>query len=537
MKQGERVGSRKMHRGLGIHGKILLFLTSFVLLVLFLIWLFQIHLLGMFYERTKYDVLDRVASEISYFLNDEESLETAVYDYSTRYDLCISVYRVGERGNIELCRSHNPGVCAVHQLSDEERATLCEDARVNNGSLSVTYTIERQFFERNPNAEGEFGDANGEEEEGSSVGEEFPESNLPIDAHIVTEECVNAVSAHIVKTSNRTEYILLLDSELTPVSSLVDTLELQFLWIAAILLALALLLAFVISTVVLRPVASMNESAKRLARGDYRVVFRGKGFRESRELADTLNYAAHELSLNDNLQKELIANISHDLRTPLTMIKGYSEAMRDIPGENTPENMQVVIDEAERMSALVSDLLDLSKIQSGNRIPVSESFDLTEVIQDTLFRYEKLKERDGYTIHFVPVGEAYVYADRTMILQVIYNLINNAVNYTGEDKSVTVSEVVTERDVRIMVSDTGEGIPRERLSLIWDRYYKVDRVHKRATVGTGLGLAIVKEILEMHGATYGVDSTLGKGSTFWFSLPLCAAPEAEKTDGKGEIEP
>ena len=106
-----------------------------------------------------------------------------------------------------------------------------------------------------------------------------------------------------------------------------------------------------------------------------------------------------------------------------------------------------------------------------------------------------------------------------MILQVLYNLINNAVNYTGEDKLVNVTETVTDGVVRISITDTGEGISKEQLPLIWDRYYKVDKVHRRATVGTGLGLSIVKQILELHGAVYGVSSTMGKGSTFWFSLP------------------
>ena len=112
-----------------------------------------------------------------------------------------------------------------------------------------------------------------------------------------------------------------------------------------------------------------------------------------------------------------------------------------------------------------------------------------------------------------------------MILQVVYNLINNAINYTGEDKYVSVVQSVEGDTVRISVSDTGEGISEEQIPLIWDRYYKIDKVHRRATVGTGLGLSIVKEILEIHNATYGVSSTLGKGSTFWFELKTSDSQE------------
>jgi len=119
-----------------------------------------------------------------------------------------------------------------------------------------------------------------------------------------------------------------------------------------------------------------------------------------------------------------------------------------------------------------------------------------------------------------------------MLLQVLYNLINNAINYTGEDHRVTVSQTVADGAVRIGVTDTGEGIDPSQIPLIWDRYYKVDKTHKRAMIGTGLGLSIVKEILELHGATYGVESALGAGSTFWFSFPL--AENEEKENNKEE---
>ena len=518
---------KKKHRELGIHGRLFSYLTLFIVFVLLLIWLFQIHLLGFFYEATKYEELDRSAGDISYFLDDEESLKNAVYDYASRYNICITVYRLDQNSAKELVRSHISGACAVHQFSDSDRVALYESAMENDGTLSVKYTIERRFFERNAEAPmiAPF-------PEGETLPEELPENpleDLPSNGNIVVEESVNAVSVHIIENSLGQQYILMLDSKLTPVSSLIETLELQFLWLAGMLLLLALGLAFLISHLVSRPIVSMNRSAKRLAMGDYHEVFVGAGFRETRELAETLNYASVELSKNDKLQKDLIANISHDLRTPLTMIKGYSEVMRDIPEENTPENIQVVIDEAERMNELVSDLLDLSKIQAGHRVPAPQVLNLTELVETTLRRYDKLIEHDGFDITFEGKEPAYVYADDTMILQALYNLINNAVNYTGEDNVVCVRETVRDGRVRIEISDTGEGIPEELLPMIWDRYYKVDRVHRRATVGTGLGLSIVKEIFELHHADYGVESEQGKGTTFWFSLPLAKLPNEHMT--------
>ena len=144
-----------------------------------------------------------------------------------------------------------------------------------------------------------------------------------------------------------------------------------------------------------------------------------------------------------------------------------------------------------------------------------------------MLRYEKLTEKDGYHIEFVCDGDMDIYADRTMTLQVVYNLINNAVNYTGDSKDVRVSLFRLDGKMRFSVSDKGAGIAPEELPFIWDRYYKVDKIHKRATVGTGLGLSIVKSLLELHGATYGVESAKGHGSTFWFEMRLEAPKEDE----------
>ena len=327
------------------------------------------------------------------------------------------------------------------------------------------------------------------------------------------------------------EYIILLDSELAPVRATVSTLKFQFYWIAALLLLFALLLAYLMSRRISRPLVRMSETARGLAKGDYDVHFVGHGYRETRELAQTLNFAADELSKIDRLQKELIANISHDLRTPLTMITGYGEVMRDLPGENTPENVQVIIDEATHLSELVNDLLDLSRLQSGMRTLEYEDFDLTETTRAILRRYDKLTHHGGYHITFEAERNVSVNADRVMILQVIYNLINNAINYCGEDKVVEVVQSLDENGtVRLSVRDHGEGIAEDELPHIWDRYYKVDRVHRSAMIGTGLGLSIAKGVLDMHDASYGVNSTLGEGSEFWFALPAADNKSDEKAE-------
>ena len=145
-------------------------------------------------------------------------------------------------------------------------------------------------------------------------------------------------------------------------------------------------------------------------------------------------------------------------------------------------------------------------------------YNLTQDVRDIISRYAKLTEQRGYHINFISGENVYVRADQVKISQVIYNLINNAINYTGEDKQVTVCQSVSGNKVKIEIIDTGEGIPADKLPYIWDRYYKVDKVHKRSTVGTGLGLSIVRAVLELHHAAFSVISTEGQGSIFWFEL-------------------
>ena len=430
---------------------------------------------------------------------ESKDLDDRVEEYALEKSVCICIFRIDGNTAARVADADIDPDCMIHHLSPDLLAEMYGEARENGG------VYDRRF---------EFQLEKGEENEGY----------LPM--FMRAKNTVSAVHFRIVEQNGAT-YLFMLDSDLSPVGATVRTLEMQFSWIAGILLVAILLLAALLSRIVATPLIMITQKAERLAAGEFEVDFSGSGYREVEELADALGHASNEIGASARLQRELIANISHDLRTPLTMIKGYSEMMRDIPGENTPENVQVVIDETTRLSELVSDLLDLSKLQAGTRSPEFSTFDLTETIRDVMRRYDTLIRHEGYHIDVELEGEAYVRADRTMILQVIYNLINNAVNYTGESMRVRVSERVGEGSVRFSVADDGAGIAPEKIGEIWDRYYRVDTEHKRAVMGTGLGLSIVKQVLEAHGAAYGVDSAIGVGSVFWFELPLVSPEEFE----------
>ena len=181
--------------------------------------------------------------------------------------------------------------------------------------------------------------------------------------------------------------------------------------------------------------------------------------------------------------------------------------------------MQVIIDETHRLTTLVNDMLEVSRYQSGTQILHPTRFNFTDSVRQTLERYSKLRQQEGYTILLEADRDMWVEADEPRILQVLYNLVGNAVNYTGEDKTVVVRQTLQNGEVVLAVIDSGIDIPKDQLPLVWERYYKVHDFHKRANMGTGLGLSIVKNILVLHGARFGVQSQPGMGSTFWFALP------------------
>ena len=287
------------------------------------------------------------------------------------------------------------------------------------------------------------------------------------------------------------------------------------------------LVGFTMAKSISEPLIETNQAARELRWSRYARPVHSGGYREIAELNDTLVQTAEELGRVEDLQRELIANISHDLRTPLTMIQGYAEAMRDIPDEMTPGNMQIIIDETERLSSMVNEVLDFSRLRTGNLELNRTDFCLTDLIREICNRISKMTAAEGYTLEDTLAENVIVHADRGRISQVIYNLLGNAMTYTGADKTVQVWLRNNATTARVSVSDSGEGIAPDELPYIWDRYYRSRENHRRAVIGSGLGLNICRGILEKHQVRYGVDSEPGCGTTFWFELPLAENGEAQ----------
>ncbi len=333
-----------------------------------------------------------------------------------------------------------------------------------------------------------------------------------------------AEAIYITKLPNGNERYsyLYIYGAIPPIDATASVLKTQFIIITIILFGISLFLAQVISAKMAKPIIKLTKSSERLVKGELDETFYEEGFTEIRQLATAFNYASGELRSLDNYRREFIANISHDLKTPLTIIKFYGEMIRDVSGNDSKKRIghcDTIIKEADRLTDLVDELLALSKIEDINMHQAEQSrLNLSLMISDILVSFEALSIKEGYVFECNIDDDLYVLGNEPTLRRAVYNLIGNAVNFTGEDKRIFIS--LKERDgfVHFEVTDTGEGIYANKQSVIWDRYYKSNEAHKRAVVGTGLGLSIVKSILTFHSADYGVISEPGQGSTFWFAL-------------------
>ena len=465
--------------------KLVKYLLAFVIALLALLWLFQVVFLDSFYQRFKIEGIEKIGNTLAANLESEKFTEI-VAQQARQNDACIRV--LNGLGQIQTTNTMG---CQLYNLSNAEIAEYVAQAQANGGSyLDI---------------------------QSEKVVSELPNGNLLLSNKHGSK---NLIYFKIVDNTSYFKTIIMVNTHISPINATTETLRTQLGYIALIVVVASLGLAYLMSRKIVKPIVNINQSARQMAEGNYDIVFTGRGYKEITQLNDTMNHTTRKLKEVDQMRRDLIANVSHDLRTPLTMISGYGEMMRDLPGENTPENVQVTIDEAHRLSNLVNDLLDLSKLQE-NKIELHiQDFDLTQLIQTVLYRYEKFMTQDGFDIQFQPAESVRVNADPDRLGQVLYNFINNAINYSLDDKRIVIRQLVNGNRVRVEVEDHGEGISEDKLNYIWDRYYKVDKTHKRSSAGSGIGLAIVREILELHHAQYGVRSEVGQGSVFWFELSM-----------------
>ena len=312
--------------------------------------------------------------------------------------------------------------------------------------------------------------------------------------------------------------VVLISSHST-INEISKVIHWQFVTVAVIITVVGFFIAWYLSGKLTKPISDMSVTAKAWASGDDKISFNtDSGYSEITELADALNYAKDEISKSGTLQRDLLANVSHDLKTPLTMIKAYAEMINDISGdvkEKREKHTRVIIDEADRLTRLVNDILNLSKLQSSVDSLNKQEVNLSELTERVINRFSDFVKKRGYTIEDNVAPDLLTIVDEKKIEQVVYNLLGNSINYTGEDKTVKVYLTAENDKILLEIIDSGKGISEETLATIWERYYRFSETNTRPVKGTGLGLSIVKAILDSHGLKFGVRSKKNCGSNFY----------------------
>lgn len=290
-----------------------------------------------------------------------------------------------------------------------------------------------------------------------------------------------------------------------------------------VLMIISLIALMGITNSMLKPLREIIRTSKSYAAGNFNARANISAKNEFGELAGYMAEMADELSKSNEYRKSFISNISHDFRSPLTSIKGYIEAMLDgtIPPDKHEKYLNIVLTETKRLTKLTQGLLELNNFDSFDLQLDKSNFDLKSIITPTINTFEgRCQDKGVYLKSVFLTDNTIVYADRTRIQQVIYNLVDNAIKFTPEGRQIIVQ--VTEKGDKIYTSvkDEGVGIPKESIKKVFDRFYKTDPSRGKDKTGTGLGLAITKEIIKAHGEQITLTSELGEGSEFIFSLPM-----------------
>ena len=290
----------------------------------------------------------------------------------------------------------------------------------------------------------------------------------------------------------------------------------------AILFLLSLIILIFFTETVYVPLRKITTATEQYATGNFHYEFQVDSQDEIGYLAASISYMASEVAKSEDNQKKLVANISHDFRSPLTSIRGYLEAMLDgtIPPELSEKYLTIVLNETERLTKLTNSLLTLNNLNTNGMTLERSDFDINAIIKNTAASFEGTCKSKLISIQLVLTGETmFVNADLGKIQQVLYNLLDNAIKFSHKDSIIKIETTVKKNKIFISVKDNGIGIPKDSMKQIWTRFYKTDLSRGKDKKGTGLGLSITKEIIQSHGEHINVISTEGVGSEFIFTLP------------------
>lgn len=462
----------------GLQFNLWVYFTSFSLIILMILWLLQVILFNTYYETMKINEAENLGNEIAQNYTSGNVLDILPHGEFRHGMIIRSVSLDGELKYNDLGRNE----LRLRERIEREKI-LKYIEKLNNSSKKHIVEISVNNF-------------------------------IGIDKNVV-------YMSKVYDSNGKLHSYLYIQTPLTPTDATVNVLKSQLLMVSVLIIFISFLLSFFLAKKLSKPVIEIKNSSLELAKGNYNVHFNDGGYKEISELSNVLNNTAYELKKNEMLRRDLIANVSHDLKTPLTIIKSYAEMIIDISGDNKgkrEEHLGVIIKESDRLTELVNDILDLSKIEAKIEKFEMNEFDIADTLRRVYEKFQVFSECKKINFNLICPDSLMAIGNEVRINQVMYNLIGNAVNYTGPDNFVEVKLFEKEETVRFEVRDTGEGISEEDKERVWDRYYKTSKNNTREQTGSGIGLAIVKNVLINHNAFYGVESELGKGSTFYFEL-------------------
>lgn len=309
----------------------------------------------------------------------------------------------------------------------------------------------------------------------------------------------------------------------------------EIILVSLIAVLISVIAVYYTTTRLTRPFMEINEIVQKYSKGDYNVRIPISSIEEATQLAISFNTMADQLKDLEATRRSFVANVSHELRSPLTSMKGFLEAMQDgtIGPDEYEKYIGIVLSETKRMAVMVNDLLDLARIESGKTALKLEIFDINELIRRTLITFEaRIYEHHMEVDVKFAQEQYYVEADSAQISQVLRNIIDNAIKYSPDDSKLRIATYAMKREIYVSIQDNGQGIPEQDVPHVFDRFYKVEKAHTPSKQGgTGLGLSIVKRIIDQHNQTITLKSAKGKGSTFTFTLKRAPAPKRAPTDG------
>ena len=490
-------------RGLGIRGQLMFFLCFICLFLLVLFWILSTQLLEPLYTRHIERQLATQAENVVSQLDDALAEGTTLSSWSF--------------GRLYV----NTGFfdkLAMDLYSKGALSSFCVD--ISDSTLRQIYKIENQSYCNLH--ETYLSDASSNEVVNTAIAMRKKCRTSPGGFKQTLNPPRLSGSAQLLvgRTTADGSYTVLVTTSLVHVAEASNVLSTLLPLAAALIFVFAMSAAWLFSEWFTKPLRQLSRAARQMAKGNYAVQVESRRSDELGDLAQDFNHMAEEVQRAAQMQRDLLANVSHDLRTPLTLIKGYAETVRDLTGDDKAhrdEQMNIIVDETDRLTALVSSVMELSKVTSGTDRCERVNFDMGQLCDEVSERYDAICAQNGWQLKLeLPEEELPVYADPNMMQRALHNLLGNAMHHIGPDGIFILRASRCTEGVRVEVEDHGPGIAAADLPYIFDRYYRSRS--DAGKQGTGLGLSITKAIFQQHGFRFGVQSTLGKGTIFWFIM-------------------